>query len=163
MTTSPERAVRFDTAAPPDRDAIAALFAADMADLGQDYGGDDLRRAAAGMIEDERCHVHIARAGDEVVGVLVANEVWSIKYPGRALWIEELYVRPSHRRGGIGRQLVAHLVVWANEHRYSALEIEAYRMNTAASVLYASLGFRRKARERYTFDMRDYDWEAEEA
>lgn len=163
MTSSPSRDVEYGAATAADRDAIAALFAADMADLGQNAEPDDLVQAADGMLGDDRCHVRVARRDARVIGVLVANEVWSIKYPGRALWIEELYVDPSHRRGGIGRQLVAHLVVWANQKNYSALEIEAYRMNTAASVLYASLGFRRKARERYTFDMRDYDWEAEEA
>ena len=37
------------------------------------------------------------------------------------------------------------------------IELEAYRMNTAASVLYRTLGFRRLARERYAFDMAEYE------
>ena len=36
-------------------------------------------------------------------------------------------------------------------------------MNTAASVLYRSLGFRRIARERYSYDMANFDWVLDDA
>jgi GNAT superfamily N-acetyltransferase len=159
MTNTPHGAVSLAAATAPDAPQIAALFFADMADLGRAPNQADLLETARAMVEDPRCHVHVARLGDEVVGVIVANEIWSIKFPGRALWVEELYVAPSARRLGLGRQLVSALVEWAHRTGYAGVEIEAYRMNTAASVLYASLGFRRNARERYSFDMRDYDWE----
>ena len=60
---------------------------------------------------------------------------------------------------GVGRELVEQLLDWAHGAGFAGVELEAYRMNTAASILYRSLGFRRVARERYSFHMDDWDFE----
>ena len=147
----------IDAARPDDARAIADLFLADMHDLGLAPAKAAMRDTAARMIADDHTHVWVVRAGDQpAVAVLVATEFLSIKFPGRALWIEEVYVSPAHRRGGLGRQLVEHLLAWAHEQGFAGVELEAYRMNTAASVLYRSIGFRRLARERYVLDLAEY-------
>ncbi len=112
---------------------------------------------ATAAIADERIVVRVARQAGKTVGVLLANEMLSIKFPGRALWIEELYVAPEARRQGLGRILVEDLLDWALKHDYKGVELEAYRMNTAASILYRSVGFSRLARERYSFDLADWE------
>jgi GNAT superfamily N-acetyltransferase len=150
----------FGRADARDRDALAEMFYDDMVDLGVEATLEGLRALSDSLLNDERGvhHVRVARCPEgHAVGVVVANEFLSLKFPGRALWIEELYVRPDHRRGGVGRMLVEDLLVWARAEGYQGVELEAYRMNTAASVLYRTLGFRRLARERYSFSMRDHD------
>lgn len=134
---------------------LAELFAADMADLGEDTPLGELRTVTRRMVDGSHPHHHVrvAEHDGRLAGCVVANEFLSVKFPGRALWIEELYVSPEFRRRGIGRRLVEELLAWAWEVGFQGIDLEAYRMNTAASILYRSLGFRRLARERYSFDM----------
>lgn len=148
--------IRIDAASPPDRERLAELYAADMAELGLDYTPQTLQQVVDETLElqGHQCHTWVARerAGGDVAGVLLAAPFWSFKFGGRGLWIESLYVDPPHRRQGIARRLVEHLMDWAEEQQIKGIELEAYNMNTAASILYRTLGFRRLARERYCFE-----------
>lgn len=149
-------------AGPGDVDGITALFVEDMHDLGEHPDPAELRETAAAMVERNGTDVFIsvARAADDrILGVVAANVFLSIKFPGRALWIEELYVSPAMRRRGLAKRLVTELLARAEGAGIRGVELEAYHMNTAAAVLYRSLGFRRLARERYSFDMKDWDGE----
>ena len=152
--------VTIELANHDDVDRIVELFLADMAELGQTEDEDAMRKVASAAIDDAGAHVFVARQEGNTVGVLLANDFWSIKFPGRALWIEELYVAPEARRQGLGKTLVEYLLDWALKAGAVGVELEAYRMNTAASILYRSLGFSRLARERYSFDLDD--WELDE-
>lgn len=149
--------VEIGSAEPDDINRIAALFFADMVDLGLQPDQQALREVTEAILSDRRqsTFLRVARTQQSrlVVGVILANSVLSIKFPGKALWIEELYVAPGWRQKGIGRQLVEHALDWGEENGFRGVELEAYRMNTAASILYRSLGFRRLARERYSFDL----------
>ncbi len=149
--------ITIETASEADADRITALFMADMRDLGVSPKRAAMHGVATAAIADERIVVRVARQAGKTVGVLLANEMLSIKFPGRALWIEELYVAPEARRQGLGRILVEDLLDWALKHDYKGVELEAYRMNTAASILYRSVGFSRLARERYSFDLADWE------
>ena len=153
--------VSIEVATASDVERVAELFLADMADLGQTDDRDAMRTVAAEAIGSASAHVLVARQNGQAVGVLLANDYWSIKFPGRALWIEELYVAPEARRQGLGRTMVEYLLDWALSEGFVGVELEAYRMNTAASILYRSLGFSRLARERYSFDLDD--WELDES
>ena len=164
MSEREDRPVTYGLAAPEDARRLAALFFADMTDLGREPDQAKLCGVAEAALADERAHLQVARDPDgRAIGVVLAVEIWSVKFPGRSLWIEELYVTPDYRRRGIGRELVERLVVWAHERGFAGVELEAYRMNTAASVLYRSLGFRRIARERYSYDMANFDWVLDDA
>jgi GNAT superfamily N-acetyltransferase len=143
----------IDRAGTADRTVISELFAADMATLGSDVSAEDLLPLVDNALEKqgEGAHVWAARQGDEVVGVLLAAPFLSLKVAGPSLWIEELYVRPDARRQGLGRLMVEELLDWAESSGFKGVELEAYHMNTGASVLYRSVGFRRLARERYCY------------
>src|SRR5262245_24008355 len=54
--------------------------------------------------------VLIARSSGEVVGAAVLSFVWTLEHGGATTWLDELYVHPAHRRGGIGRALVEAVV-----------------------------------------------------
>jgi len=58
------------------------------------------------------------------------------------LWLEDVYVRPEHRRAGIGRALVQHLARVATERGHGRIEWTALDWNEPALDFYAGLGAR---------------------
>ncbi len=142
-----------------DVDVMAELFKEDMDALGVDTRLEMQREVARAVVEEAtsrppQCLCWVARVrGEEsqIGGLILANFNWSLKFAGRALWIETLYVTPTQRRKGIGARLVETMLDWAEEQEIRGVDLEAYRGNTPASILYRSLGFRRLGRERFYF------------
>ena len=137
-----------------DAEVLAEMYAADMRDLGFERNAEDLLPLVIETLEvqGEGVHTFVARdEAGEIAGVLLADPFWSLKVAGKALWIEELLVRPSHRRRGVGQMLVEYLLDWAYDEGFKGIELESYMMNTGASILYRELDFRRLARERYCY------------
>ena len=137
-----------------DAEVLAAMYASDMRDLGFERQEEDLLPLVLETLEAQGVGVHTWVARDkegEIAGVILADPFWSLKVAGKALWIEELLVRKSHRRRGVGKLLVEHLLDWAYDEGFKGIELESYQMNTGASVLYRELDFRRLARERYCY------------
>ena len=141
-----------------DVEVLARLFGEDMATLRVDVSNEDLVALATRIVDDIESDdpgavCWVARDSDsrEAVGVILANFEWSLKFAGRALWIEELYVTPAARRQGLGRLLVEHLLDWAEDNQIRGIDLEAYQGNTPASILYRSLGFHRLGRERFYY------------
>lgn len=156
----------IDDVTSADLDAIAQMMHDDMSALGRASSLEDLqdlcRMALHEAGSQNRIFFLAARlnAGEEPIGMLLAHERLSVRFGGRSLWVEELYVRPDIRMGGIGRALVLRVLVLARLHGLRGVDLEAYRMNTGASILYRSIGFERLARERYALDLDDLTWEA---
>jgi GNAT superfamily N-acetyltransferase len=59
------------------------------------------------------------------------------------IWLEDLYVPPHHRRGGIGRALLLHIAAIAVARGCSRLEWTALHWNEAALGFYEKLGAQR--------------------
>jgi GNAT superfamily N-acetyltransferase len=59
------------------------------------------------------------------------------------IWLEDVYVRPEHRRGGIGRAVMEHLAQLARERGHVRLEWVALDWNEPALKFYEGLGARR--------------------
>lgn len=154
MSTRERPTVLIERAQERDIFELAQMYAEDMRTLDFDRKPADLLPLVKATLAEQGKGVHtfVARVeGAGLAGVLLADAFWSLKVSGRALWIEELYVRPDFRRLGIGVRLVEHLLEWAEGAGYLGVELEAYRMNTAASLLYRELDFKRLARERYCY------------
>lgn len=149
-----------------DIERIAEMMYADMLDLGANPSLDALLELCASALKDaqsERGVLFLAARAEEggaAIGMLLAHERLSVRFGGRALWVEELYVDPSGRMGGIGRALVTRALQLARARGLRGVDLEAYRMNTGASILYRSIGFDRLARERYALALDDLDWDA---
>ena len=148
----------IEDAIPSDRDAVVELFCEDLTDLRMDVDPAALGTVFDSMLEDPRAVLLVAREQDagEAVGVLVASRMLSVKFAGRSLWIEELYVGRKARRKGYGRDLVEALLDRASAQGIQGIDLEAYHGNDAAALLYRSLGFERLGRERFSYD---FDWE----
>jgi ribosomal protein S18 acetylase RimI-like enzyme len=147
---------RIGAPQPDDAAAIGDLFLRDMEHLGLDADRERLDEVAAQVIEASRrdppdCLCWVARIADadQPVGVLLANFHWSLKFEGRSLWIEELFVAPEYRQRGLGRALVQQVEAYARQEDLKGIDLEAYQGNTPASVLYRTEGFHRLGRERF--------------
>lgn len=139
---------------------IAGLFYADMVDLGERPEERRLRAVAEEAVQSNGAGSLLRVAEDSdgtIVGVLFGLVRPSLKTGSDSVWVEELYVVPGARRSGIGSILVEDLIDWCSEHGVESIELEAYRMNTAASILYRSHGFRRLPRERYSVRLKDLE------
>ncbi len=90
----------------------------------------------------------VATISGMVVGVMLANPIVSVEHGGAALWIEELYVAPAHRRRGVARALIDFITVQARNAGLRALDLEVDPEMHAAQALYASLGFSSVERQR---------------
>jgi GNAT superfamily N-acetyltransferase len=58
------------------------------------------------------------------------------------IWLEDLFVRPEHRRAGLGRALLEHLARVAVERDCGRMEWSALDWNTPALEFYAGIGSR---------------------
>ncbi|MBH24402.1 MAG: hypothetical protein CMH57_08125 [Myxococcales bacterium] len=149
----------FEPPQPSDRETIATLLAQDMKDLGVSRTAEELLELSDLVLEDggATCFCRVARPGpgEQAVGIVLASITFSVKYAGRALWIENLFVSHDWRRRRIGRLLVEELLDWAEFNGIKGIDLEAYQGNTPAALLYRSIGFERLNRERFWFS---FEW-----
>ena len=99
----------------------------------------DLSRAL--FSDDPRVFCHVA--DDGAVGV-VGFALWYVTFStwtGRhGIWVEDLYVRDSHRGTGHGRALMAALAAECRRRRYGRLEWWVLDWNLPATRFYEGLG-----------------------
>ncbi len=82
----------------------------------------------------------IAEWDGQVVGYASFFEFFS-SFQGRAgLFLDDLFVRPQHRKHGIGRALLAHVAAIAWKEKYFCMRWEVLDWNTSAINFYNSLG-----------------------
>jgi GNAT superfamily N-acetyltransferase len=85
----------------------------------------------------------IVEADGEAVGYAIFYTTFSTFECRSGIWLEDVYVRPEHRRGGIGRRILRHLAALALERGHVRLEWCALEWNEPALDFYAKLGARR--------------------
>jgi GNAT superfamily N-acetyltransferase len=78
-------------------------------------------------------------AGEEI-GYAIFFTTFSTFECRSGIWLEDVYVRPEHRRGGIGRMVMEHLAQIALERGHVRLEWVALDWNEPALDFYAKLG-----------------------
>lgn len=85
----------------------------------------------------------IAEVDGRAVGFALFHGTFSTWECRPGIWLEDLYVPPEHRRGGVGRALLSHLASIAVERGCARLEWAALHWNTPALEFYEQLGARR--------------------
>ena len=85
----------------------------------------------------------IETADGEAVGYAIFFTTFSTFECRSGIWLEDVYVRPEHRRGGIGRAVMEHLAKIAEKRGHIRLEWVALDWNEPALDFYAKLGARR--------------------
>jgi GNAT superfamily N-acetyltransferase len=86
----------------------------------------------------------VAEQGDTgtVVGYAMFFPTFSTFLASTGVWLEDLFVRPAHRRVGIGRALLAAVAARMRGHAATRLEWAALDWNEPALRFYSGLGAR---------------------
>jgi GNAT superfamily N-acetyltransferase len=77
---------------------------------------------------------------EQLVGFAAYSFLWPAVGLTRSLYLKELYVAQSHRRGGIGRLLMQNLIEAAAKHECSRVEWTTDAPNHDARAFYEVLG-----------------------
>lgn len=99
-----------------------------------------LRRS---LFEQRAAEALIVERGGEAVGYAIFFTTFSTFEARSGVWLEDIYVRPEQRRGGIGLAVMEHLAALALERGHVRLEWCALTWNEPALEFYDRLGARR--------------------
>lgn len=100
----------------------------------------------------ERGTIWVIEKDSALVGYSITINYWSNEYGGNILFLDELYILPSHRRSGIGSELIKYL----REQRPNgavAILLEVHPDNINASSFYRSAGFHRSRYDHFVMDI----------
>jgi GNAT superfamily N-acetyltransferase len=96
-----------------------------------------LRRS---LFEQRAAEALILELEEEPVGYAIFFTTFSSFECRSGIWLEDVYVRPEHRRGGIGLAVMEHLADLALERGHVRLDWCALEWNEPALDFYARLG-----------------------
>ena len=101
------------------------------------------RSALEKFVGDESLgRLWLIHCNTEAVGYLVLTLGYSLEYGGRDAFIDEVYIRASHRGRGIGQRALAFAEETCRRSLdVRALHLEVERENTNAQALYRKVGF----------------------
>ncbi len=134
----PEIAVRI---APPREAAEVARLIGGFRDYyGESEPGDGTIRDTVGrLIEDPSTEFLLA--GEPARGVAQLRFRLSVWTGVEDAWLEDLFVEPEVRGGGLGRALAEACVERARQRGCARIQLDSNEHNGLAAALYASLGF----------------------
>lgn len=130
----------------------SAVIAQLMAQLIEASGYEDLQ-VSPGQIEESlrkmadshAYQVLLAEEQGQVVGLLSLSFRHTLFHPALSAFIDELVVEQSHRRRGVGRQLVAEAIERCRAAGCCEIEVSTERSNEAAQKFYRQHGFSHEA------------------
>jgi GNAT superfamily N-acetyltransferase len=100
-----------------------------------------LRRS---LFEEKAAEALLLETPDgEAIGYAIFFTTFSTFECRSGIWLEDVYVRPEHRRGGIGRAVMEHLAALTLERGHVRLDWVALDWNEPALNFYEKLGARR--------------------
>jgi GNAT superfamily N-acetyltransferase len=91
--------------------------------------------------ESELGRLFVVRVDGKVAGMANALFTISTAEGGRALMLEDVIVSREHRRKGLGRKLVEHVLHWAKLRGVVRITLLADHENRSALDFYRKLGF----------------------
>ncbi len=138
-------AVRIREARPGDGPALLGLIRA-LADYEKLEPPDEAARAR--LLHDlfgpsPRLFALVAESGDRLVGYALWLHTYSSFLARPTLYLEDLFVLPEERRGGVGRAFMQALARLAMRDGAGRMEWTVLRWNELALDFYARLGARR--------------------
>jgi len=129
-------------ARPADVPLLLALFRelAEYEHLEHELCGTEELLSEALFGERPAAEALIAERGPEVAGYALFFTTFSSFLAIQGIWLEDLFVRPAHRRAGVGKALLGAVAARASEHGGERLEWAALRWNELALGFYRNIG-----------------------
>ncbi|MGC1395996.1 MAG: GNAT family N-acetyltransferase [Coleofasciculaceae cyanobacterium] len=107
-----------------------------------------IRVALTNLLQDKSLgRVWLIQQAKQTIGYIVLTFGYSLEYRGRDAFVDELYIRESYRRQGIGTKSLQFIESVCPELKIQVLHLEVEKENMAAQGLYRKIGF--KNQERY--------------
>jgi ribosomal protein S18 acetylase RimI-like enzyme len=98
---------------------------------------------------DEDTRVFIAEVDEQAVAYLTLSFSFSTEFGGRYAEIEEVYVKPAHRKSGVGKLLLEASENYAKSHGARSAFLVASNSNLRAQAWYEQLGYKALPRIEY--------------
>jgi GNAT superfamily N-acetyltransferase len=92
------------------------------------------------LFEQRAAEALIVELDGEAIGYAIFFTTFSSFECRSGIWIEDIYVRPEKRRGGIGQAVMEHIAALALERGHVRLEWTALDWNEPALRFYEKLG-----------------------
>lgn len=118
--------MRIDQARIADASTVVALVARLLEELGgfTTFDTDAASRLCAQLLVTERYTAWLAYdAQGQALGALTLQECPALYVAGHVGWIQELYVVPAARSGGVGHLLLERAVAYGRERGWRRLEV----------------------------------------
>jgi len=126
-------------AIPCDIHVVMGLYAqlsSDVSNVPKDF---------AAIVSDENAVCLIAESEGRAIGMALCYVRTSLS-SGRKMVIDDIVVDVSHRRAGIGRQIVEHCICMAADRDLDSVELSCSLSKPELHRFYESLGFRHRMR-----------------
>jgi ribosomal protein S18 acetylase RimI-like enzyme len=123
---------------------VARLLVAFRDHLGFDWPSDDSFLASVRRLVDDPATEYLLGAvqpGAPPAGVVQLRYRWAVWRESHDCLLEDLFVAPEARRGGLGRALVAEAIERARARGCRRIELDTAETNAAARALYGAMGF----------------------
>jgi len=151
--------IRIHLAAPSDAERLTALLVAQLREHEIPTAAEAVAASVAATLGDaERGFILAATVDGEIEGVAYVSFARPLEHAGEVAWLEELYVTPSVRGLGLGRQLVAEVTARAEARGCGSLELEVEADHARAAHLYEREGFRPIRRTHWVRPLGRWDW-----
>ncbi len=129
-------------AGPEDAADIQRLLAVQLAEHHIDISAEELASSIHGVLDVPRRGFFLVALRDGLcIGVAYVSFIWALEHGGQAGWLEEIYVVPEHRTGGVGTQLLEAVIAAATASGCAALDLEIDQDHERVRSLYDRHGF----------------------
>lgn len=93
------------------------------------------------VLEDPNAYIDLAVVKNEIVGFISYSLRFVVRYPKPIIEVEEFFVPEKHRRKGIGRQLMNHVLKFATENAGQYVFIASAKERKEAHAFYKAMNF----------------------
>ena len=128
---------------------ICRMLAVQLIEHKVEISGEWLLASIDGVFKDpKRGFFLVAIRDGACVGVAYVSFIWALEHGGHSGWLEELYVEPASRVGGVGTKLLERVLEECTLQGCSALDIEIDSQHERVRSLYERQGFLPLSRSR---------------
>ncbi|HSK17865.1 MAG TPA: GNAT family N-acetyltransferase [Longimicrobiales bacterium] len=96
----------------------------------------------------------IVESGEDV-GYIVLTMSFSMEYGGMSAFVDDFYIRLSHRGRGLGHRTLESVKTWAGQAGVRAIHLEVGRDNGPGQAVYRRAGFTDNDRQLLTVQLSD--------